>query len=45
MAEDAIPRWLAYARELQSLGQIIRTYARSEYDLLNARRRNQTFNA
>ena len=38
MAEDAIPRWLAYARELQSLGQIIRTYARSEYDLLNARR-------
>jgi ADP-ribose pyrophosphatase YjhB (NUDIX family) len=38
MVEDAVPRWLAYARELQALGQVIRTYSRSEYDLQNARR-------
>ena len=32
------PRWLAWSREIQALGQIVRTYARSEYDRQNARR-------
>lgn len=32
------PRWLAWAREIQALGQIVRTYARNEYDRLNAQR-------
>jgi ADP-ribose pyrophosphatase YjhB (NUDIX family) len=38
MSDEKVPRWLAHARELQSLGQIVRTYASSEYDVLNARR-------
>ncbi len=32
------PRWLAWAREIQALGQVARTYARNEYDRQNARR-------
>jgi len=31
-------RWLAWAREVQSLGQIITTFARTEYDTANGRR-------
>lgn len=31
-------RWLAWAREIQSLGQIAQTFARNEYDTENGRR-------
>jgi ADP-ribose pyrophosphatase YjhB (NUDIX family) len=31
-------RWLAWAREIQALGQIITTFARNEYDSANGRR-------
>ncbi len=34
----ADPRWLAWAREIQSLGQIVRTFARNEYDTANGER-------
>ena len=30
--------WLAWAREIQSLGQIVLTFARNEYDQANGKR-------
>jgi ADP-ribose pyrophosphatase YjhB (NUDIX family) len=38
MPDDNVPRWLHWARELQSLGQIGLTYAKNDYDIHNFRR-------
>jgi ADP-ribose pyrophosphatase YjhB (NUDIX family) len=35
---DEPARWLAWAREIQALGQIITTFSRNEYDTANGRR-------
>jgi ADP-ribose pyrophosphatase YjhB (NUDIX family) len=35
MPEECVPHWLAWARELQALGQTGLTYAKNEYDVHN----------